>query len=104
MPLARYALAAAAACLIGGVAVAQPAPSDNAQPPANPPATSDQTPPPAQPAATAQPPSQTTEAPTGAAANTSATAGAPVPDTPANRAKYGQPLSRAGKRTKPAGN
>ncbi|HEY4030190.1 MAG TPA: hypothetical protein VGM25_07590 [Caulobacteraceae bacterium] len=28
----------------------------------------------------------------------------PVPDTPANRAKYGQPLSHAGKITKPAGN
>lgn len=27
----------------------------------------------------------------------------PVPDTPANRAKYGQPLSRAGRRTAPAG-
>ena len=28
----------------------------------------------------------------------------PVPDTPENRARYGQPLSRAGKRTAPAGN
>jgi hypothetical protein len=28
----------------------------------------------------------------------------PVPDTAANRAKYGQPLSRAGKATDPAGN
>lgn len=28
----------------------------------------------------------------------------PVPDTPENRAKYGQPLSRAGKLTTPAGN
>jgi hypothetical protein len=28
----------------------------------------------------------------------------PVPDTLANRAKYGQPLSRAGRRTAPAGN
>ncbi|HTX50172.1 MAG TPA: hypothetical protein VME40_12385 [Caulobacteraceae bacterium] len=27
----------------------------------------------------------------------------PVPDTPANRAKYGQPLSRAGRRTAPIG-
>jgi hypothetical protein len=48
---------------------------------------------------------------TGAAVNTSATttsdqviASQPVPDTPANRAKYGKPLSRAGKRTAPAGN
>ena len=28
----------------------------------------------------------------------------PVPDTAENRARYGQPLSRAGKRTTPAGN
>lgn len=28
----------------------------------------------------------------------------PVPDTPANRARYGQPMSRAGKATTPAGN
>ena len=27
----------------------------------------------------------------------------PVPDTPANRAAFGQPLSRAGKRTAPIG-
>jgi hypothetical protein len=28
----------------------------------------------------------------------------PVPDTPANRAKYGRPMSHAGKKTAPAGN
>ncbi len=28
----------------------------------------------------------------------------PVPDTRANRAKYGQPMSNAGRMTKPAGN
>ena len=28
----------------------------------------------------------------------------PVPDTPANRAKYGQPMSKAGQAAKPAGN
>lgn len=28
----------------------------------------------------------------------------PVPDTPANRAKYGGPMSHAGRRTAPAGN
>jgi hypothetical protein len=52
-------------------------------------------------------------APTGGAANASATVDAngvqviasqPVPDTKANRAAYGQPLSRAGKRTAPKGN
>jgi hypothetical protein len=31
-------------------------------------------------------------------------ASAPVPDTPENRAKYGGPMSRAGKRTAPKGN
>jgi hypothetical protein len=28
----------------------------------------------------------------------------PVPDTPANRAKYGKPMSHAGKKTTPSGN
>jgi hypothetical protein len=28
----------------------------------------------------------------------------PIPDTPANRAKYGAPMSHAGKKTAPAGN
>jgi hypothetical protein len=28
----------------------------------------------------------------------------PIPDTPANRAKYGAPMSHAGKRTAPSGN
>jgi hypothetical protein len=28
----------------------------------------------------------------------------PIPDTPENRAKYGQPMSNAGRHTKPAGN
>jgi hypothetical protein len=28
----------------------------------------------------------------------------PVPDTPANRAKYGRPMSNAGKKTAPVGN
>ncbi|HWF00945.1 MAG TPA: hypothetical protein VG248_14190 [Caulobacteraceae bacterium] len=28
----------------------------------------------------------------------------PVPDTPANRARYGRPMSRAGRHTAPAGN
>jgi len=31
-------------------------------------------------------------------------ASAPVPDTPENRAKYGQPMSNAGKRTAPRAN
>jgi hypothetical protein len=45
-----------------------------------------------------------------AATNSSATVdqvtvtNGPVPDTPTNRAKYGKPMSHAGKMTKPAGN
>jgi hypothetical protein len=35
--------------------------------------------------------------------NTTVTNG-PVPDTPANRAKYGGPMSRTGKKTAPKGN
>jgi len=60
-------------------------------------------------------PSDPGAAPTGAATNTSANvstdangtqviASQPVPDTKANRAQYGKPLSRAGKNTAPAGN
>jgi hypothetical protein len=117
MPLVRTALIATAACLIGAAAYAQPSASDGSMPPADqstaptaeqaamPPA--DQAAPPASTGMSAQP------APTGTAANTSSTvdangnqviASAPVPDTKANRAAYGQPLSRAGKRTAPAGN
>jgi hypothetical protein len=88
---------ATAACLIGATAYAQ---TDNTS------------------QAPQQPPPQgampsDANAPTGAAANASATvdssgvqviASQPVPDTRANRAAYGQPLSRAGKRTAPRGN
>jgi len=106
MPLIRYALAAAAASLIGGLAYAQgmsqSAPS------------ADQSAPPADTASTQSPPADNgAVAQTGVRRETSATvdgrvvtvvSNAPIPDTPENRAKFGQPLSRAGKRTKPAGN
>ena len=50
----------------------------------------------------------TAAADTGAAANASYTTmtvtNGPVPDTAENRAKYGQPMSRAGKRTSARGN
>jgi len=117
MPLVRSALIATAACLIGAAAYAQPSSTDqSAAPPA---ASSDMNAPAATPpssdmngqtGASAQAPAG---ASVGSATNTSATvdangnqviASAPVPDTPANRAAYGQPLSRAGRRTKPAGN
>jgi hypothetical protein len=39
-----------------------------------------------------------------ASAGTDVVSNGPVPDTPENRAKYGQPLSHAGKMTKPIGN
>lgn len=35
---------------------------------------------------------------------TSTVSNGPVPDTPANRARYGQPMSHAGKQTRPVGN
>jgi hypothetical protein len=119
MLLSRYALAAAVSALLAGAAYAAdnpPASSADQTPPAQsttPPATPDTNATP--PADTAAPPADTTPAPaapaaTEAAANTSATVGtqvvasAPVPDTPENRAKYGGPMSRAGKRTAPKGN
>jgi hypothetical protein len=47
-----------------------------------------------------------TPAPAGASATVTSEliASAPVPDTPANRARYGQPMSHAGKSTAPRGN
>jgi hypothetical protein len=73
--------------------------------------TADVAPPPAEPAASAST-DVTASAATTAAADTSASASftsmtvtnGPVPDTAENRAKYGQPMSRAGKRTAVAGN
>ena len=41
---------------------------------------------------------------TGASVTTTMTTNGPVPDTAENRAKYGQPMSRAGKRTAARGN
>lgn len=110
MPLIRYALFAAAASLIGGVACAQGAADQAAAPPAD---TSSA--PPTAGMSSAMPPAtdKSAVAPTGAGTETSAIvngqtvqviASQPVPDTPENRAKYGQPLSHAGKRSKPIGN
>ena len=103
MPLVKTAMMATAACLIGATAYAQ---TDNgAQAPQPAPQS-------AMPADTAAPPADATAA-TGAGGNASATVGAngvvtvasqPVPDTPENRKAFGQPLSRAGRRTAPKGN
>ena len=43
-------------------------------------------------------------APAAATFTTQTVTNGPVPDTPENRAKYGQPMSRAGKATAPRGN
>jgi hypothetical protein len=45
-----------------------------------------------------------TERAPAAIAGTDLITNGPVPDTPENRSKYGQPLSHAGKMTRPAGN
>ena len=129
MPLVRSALIATAACLLGAAAYAQPTTTDQTSPPADqsaaPPADQSAAPPAASSDMNAAPPAAAGQAPdampsagaaaapTGAAANTSATVDAsgnqviasqPVPDTPANRAAYGAPLSHAGKHTAPKGN
>ncbi|MGZ3378219.1 MAG: hypothetical protein ACXU8S_16620 [Phenylobacterium sp.] len=102
MKIVHLLTAAAATALIGGAAYAQQ------------PATAPATPAPAATAST-----YATAAPTGTATSTSVTAtdpatgasvtntlttNGPVPDTPENRAKYGQPMSHAGKHTAPKGN
>jgi hypothetical protein len=108
MPLVRYALGAAAASLIAGAALAQATSSPDAAAASGPPPATDNS---ASGATNNAPPPAA--ASTGAGTETSAVvngqtvqviASAPVPDTPENRAKYGQPLSRAGKRTAPKGN
>ena len=103
MPLIRYALFAAAASVLAGAAAAQP--TDNASSASYPPAGADRMSAPDN----AGPPAAQTAAGTETSAvvngqTVQVIASPPVPDTPENRAKYGQPLSRAGKRTKPIGN
>jgi len=107
MTLRRYRLAACvAACLAAGVAAAQPTPAS---------------PPEANHSAATPPDEANSQAPANAAptasvgVNTSVTvdadgarhsliSNAPVRDTLENRAKYGAPLSNAGRHTQPAGN
>lgn len=112
MSMFRYALAGSlAACLAGGLAAAQTTP---APPPASS-GTQPGTPGEATPSAPA-PTENAAPAPASAAGtNASVTVDAngdrhilvaspPVPDTAENRARYGGPLSHAGRRTDPAGN
>lgn len=110
--------AAAATALLAGAAQAQTPPADMTNPPASadamPPAATDTAVNPA--AGTMMDPGvKTTETTTampatGAAMEASATVttsvvtNGPIADTPENRAKYGQPMSNAGKRTAARGN
>jgi len=117
---------AATAALLAGAALAQNAPArdtavnpPSASPPSSQSGASDSTAPargasgasapgvtsPSSDAATVAPAAgaQAERAPS-ASAGTDVISNGPVPDTPQNRAKYGQPLSNAGRLTKPAGN
>jgi hypothetical protein len=112
----RYVFAASVAtCLFVGVAAAQPtsAPSTPPAPApaAAPPAPQDQSAPAAADRATQASANTTKPANATVAVTVDANglrhlviSSPPVPDTPENRAKYGQPLSNAGRQTKPAGN
>jgi hypothetical protein len=116
MKLIHLTIATAAAALLGGAAYAQEptppgagsAPADSttsAQPlPEDPtvPANSTTEAAPAAPAPAAT--TTATDASTGATLTNMTVTNGPVPDTAENRAKYGQPMSRAGKRTAARGN
>lgn len=132
MKLTTLTLASAAVALLGGAAWAQQpaaptpgsvtgdwngahAPSDDKQyteklrvPLGTPAAAAEAPPAPTSEPATVSATSTTEAAPTGTASSVSFTTmtvtNGPVPDTAENRAKYGQPLSRAGKRTAARGN
>ena len=114
MKLDHLLAASAALALCGGVAYAQTPPADAGkdQPPAASSSTTTST-------EAVVPGSSTTDQSVSATSTTTTAATAtgtnasftttmvtngPVPDTAENRAKYGQPLSRAGKRTAARGN
>ena len=100
MKLAQLLTAVAATALIGGAAHAQQTTTTTTTTVAAP------MPMPA-PAATigaATSTSVTTTDASGASVTNTLTTNGPVADTPENRAKYGQPMSHAGKRTAPKGN
>lgn len=108
--------ATAAFALLGGAAMAQDKSMDAAQPAAGSMAQPTDTVQPATSMATdasttatdtgagAVTTSTTTTDSTGATVTTSTVTNGPVPDTPENRARYGQPMSHAGKLTKAQGN
>lgn len=106
-----------AAAAVASALFAMPAMAQDTTPPADPtmptepiPADTETMPPAAEPAPIPVD-SPTAAADAGMDASTNAPAvttrtvtNGPVPDTAENRAKYGSPMSNAGKRTKPAGN
>jgi hypothetical protein len=81
-----------------------PATSDAAMPPASADAGAAVNPPPSGDVAATAAPSATQYAQQTATFTNMTVTNGPIPDTPENRAKYGGPDSRAGKRTNPAGN
>jgi len=105
----KYLMMAAVAAALAGPMAAHAQQTDQQQPI---PAPQPVAPAPTNPDLTAAPApivTPATDAATPASATTDASgvvvvAMAPVPDTPANRAKYGKPMSRAGRHTAPAGN
>src|ERR1700761_8672729 len=110
-----WLLAASAATLLAGAAAAQDMNQGSSPPPAPP--SADAPPPPAPDTSAPTAPMGSPDHPIPQSSPTPAdqafhlkagdpnvVSNAPVPDTPQNRAAYGQPMSRTGKHTKPAGN
>lgn len=104
----RIVLAAVAAVSLASAAHAQTVSGSRPAPSSMP-----MTAPPAEPAAGIQTKTTTEMAPPAAVANgmdasavvtTTVVSNGPIADTPENRAKYGQPMSNAGKRSKAQGN
>jgi len=112
MSMLKIALAASLATCLTGAAAAQMAPAEAPAPAMSPAPMADQAAPvstpeavtPMTPAADAVPGADASATVGPGGVNYVHIATPPVPDTPENRAKYGAPMSNAGKRTQPAGN
>ena len=122
MKLNMILTAVAATALMSGAAYAQatdqPAPPTTASTPSATPAptadptlpagqtttTTTTTPPAADTGAAASTSASTTDSATGATVVVTTLTNGPIPDTPENRAKYGAPMSRAGKHSPAKGN
>lgn len=103
MKISHLLTATAATAFIGGAAFSQPA-TPSAPEPAPAPAPAAAPSDTAAPTGTAVSTSVTTTDASGASVTSTLTTNGPVPDTKENRAKYGQPMSNAGKRTPAKGN